>query len=90
MLAYPELIERLQMPQIINGVPASWLQGVTWRKSRHSNPSGNCVELAGLPAGRVAVRNSQQPSGLALIYSGAEVAVFLQRVKDGEFDEITG
>jgi len=90
MLAYPKPIDEVQMSQITNGVPASRLRGVTWRKSRHSNPSGNCVELAELPAGGVAVRNSQQPSGPALIYTGAEVATFLQRVKDGEFDEITG
>ena len=86
----PEADREVQMSQITNGVPASRLRGVTWRKSRHSNPSGNCVELAELPAGGVAVRNSQQPSGPALIYPGAEVATFIQRVKDGEFDEITG
>ena len=90
MLAPPEPIERLQMPQITNGVPASRLRGVTWRKSRHSNPSGNCVELAELPAGGLAVRNSQHPRGPALICTGAEVAAFLQRVKDGELDGVTG
>jgi Domain of unknown function (DUF397) len=81
--------ERLQMPQITNGVLATWQRGVTWRKSRHSNPSGNCVELAELPAGRIAVRSSQHPSGPALIYTRAEMAAFLQRVKDGAFDGIT-
>jgi hypothetical protein len=89
MLAYAEPMERLQMPQNANGVLATRLRGVTWRKSRHSNPSGNCVELAELPAGRIAVRNSQHPSGPALIYTRAEMAAFLQRVKDGAFDEVT-
>jgi Domain of unknown function (DUF397) len=88
MLAYSEPMERLQMPQITNGVLATWLRGVTWRKSRHSNPSGNCVELAELPAGRVAVRSSQHPNGLALIYTRAEMVAFLQRVKDDAFDGV--
>jgi uncharacterized protein DUF397 len=38
-----------------NGMPADQLQ-VTWRKSKWSNPSGNCVEVAELPGGGVAVR----------------------------------
>ncbi|MGQ0719169.1 MAG: DUF397 domain-containing protein [Pseudonocardiales bacterium] len=70
-----------------NGMPATRLQGVTWRKSRHSNPSGNCVELAELPVGIVAVRNSRHPSGPALIHTRAELAAFVQSVKDGMFDE---
>ena len=33
-----------------------------WRKSRHSNQGGNCVELAVLPEGSgIAVRNSRNP-----------------------------
>ena len=40
------------------------LRGVTWQKSRRSNPSGNCVELAELPGGAgVAMRNSRDPTG---------------------------
>jgi hypothetical protein len=78
------------MPQVTNAMAATRLRGVTWRKSRHSNPSGNCVELAELPLGRVAVRNSRQPSGPALIYTRAELAAFVQSVKEDEFDEMTG
>ncbi len=43
-----------------NGVPAGELP-VTWQKSSFSNPSGNCVELAPLPGGGVAMRNSRDP-----------------------------
>ncbi|MGH3800217.1 MAG: DUF397 domain-containing protein [Pseudonocardiaceae bacterium] len=78
------------MPQITNGMPTTRLPGVTWRKSRHSNPSGNCVELAELPVGGIAVRNSRHPSGPVLIYARAEMVAFVQSVKDGEFDEMTG
>jgi Domain of unknown function (DUF397) len=78
------------MQQTTSGVPAAGLSGVTWSKSRRSNPSGNCVELAELPGGGIAVRNSRDPEGLVLIYPRAEIAAFLQGAKDGQFDEMTG
>jgi Domain of unknown function (DUF397) len=68
-----------------NGVQASRLPHAIWRKSRYSNPSGNCVELAELPAGGVAVRNSRDPDGPALIFTRAEWDAFLQGARDGEF-----
>ena len=76
------------MPHIHNGVPAGQLQGVRWQKSSASNPSGNCVELAKLPDGAVAVRNSRDPSGPALIYTRAEITAFLRGAKDGDFDNL--
>ena len=68
-------------------VPADQLR-VTWRKSRASNPSGSCVELARLPGGDIAVRNSRHPAGPALVYARAEIAAFLTGVKNGEFDDL--
>ena len=71
-----------------NGVRASDIPGVRWRKSRHS-AAGNCVELAELaPGGEVAVRNSRFPDGPALVYSRAEIDALLRGVKDGEFDDL--
>lgn len=71
-----------------NGIQASQLDRAVWRKSHHSNPSGNCVELAELPDGGVAIRNSRDPAGPALTYSRAEVTAFLRGAKDGEFDSM--
>jgi hypothetical protein len=76
------------MQHIYSGIPAGWLQGIVWRKSRYSNPSGNCVELGELPNGQIAVRNSRYPGGPALIYTRAEVTAFVHSVKKGDFDHL--
>jgi hypothetical protein len=64
------------------------LSGAAWRKSRRSNPSGNCVELARLSAGRVAVRNSRHPAGPVLVCTRDEFAAFVRGAKDGQFDAL--
>ncbi|MBB5138619.1 hypothetical protein HNP84_008373 [Thermocatellispora tengchongensis] len=75
------------MDEITNGVAANRLP-VSWRKSRYSNPNGNCVEVATLPQGGIAMRNSRHPEGPALIYTPAEIAAFILGAKDGEFDDL--
>ncbi|MGH3931680.1 MAG: DUF397 domain-containing protein [Pseudonocardiaceae bacterium] len=76
------------MPGIDNRVAAAGLDGASWRKSGYSNPSGNCVELAELSDGVVAVRNSRHPSGPALIYTRDEMAAFIHGARSGEFDDL--
>jgi hypothetical protein len=76
------------MTQPYNGIPADELTGATWQKSRLSNPSGNCVEVAKLPGGGFAVRNSRDPHGPALVYTSDEMAAFVLGAKDGDFDNL--
>jgi hypothetical protein len=71
-----------------NGMPAGRLASARWRKSSASNPSGSCVEFAELPGGMIAVRNSRDACGPALVYPRAELAGFLRGVKNGEFDNL--
>jgi Domain of unknown function (DUF397) len=71
-----------------NGVPAGELAGARWRKSARSSAQGNCVELAQLPDAGVAVRNSRDPGGPALVFTDAELEAFLGGVKDGDFDDL--
>ncbi|WP_329181473.1 MULTISPECIES: DUF397 domain-containing protein [unclassified Streptomyces] len=75
--------------QVSNGVQASSISGAEWIKSARSNQSGNCVEVAQLPGGGVAVRNSRYPEGPALVYTQAEMAAFVEGAKDGDFDSFT-
>jgi len=59
------------------------LRAAKWRKSRHSNPSGNCVEMARLPGEQVAVRDSQRPDGPALLFSRTAWERFLCGLREG-------
>jgi hypothetical protein len=71
-----------------NGMLAAELGEVRWQKSQHSNPNGACVELAALPNGEIAMRNSRFPDGAVLLYTQAEITAFLAGAKEGEFDNL--
>ncbi|MFC5835766.1 DUF397 domain-containing protein [Nonomuraea insulae] len=63
------------------------LSGAVWKKSsRSGNNGGNCVEVATNLPGVVAVRDSKDRTGPALVFTSSEWRAFLGGVKDGEFD----
>ncbi|HEX2133859.1 MAG TPA: DUF397 domain-containing protein [Actinophytocola sp.] len=66
-----------------NGMSAVELGDAAWRKSSRSGAVGNCVELTWPEQGVVAVRNSRDPRGPVLVYDGADLVAFLDRVKTG-------
>jgi hypothetical protein len=59
-------------------MPTPERTGLTWRKSRYSNASGNgnCVEVARL-ASAVAVRDSKAPTAGLLTFSSSTWHAFL-------------
>jgi len=63
------------------------LTGAIWRKSSYSGSNGgNCVEVAQNLPGKVAVRDSKDPAGPALLLSPGDRAAFTRGIKHGEFD----
>jgi hypothetical protein len=62
------------------------LDHAVWRKSTRSGGScDNCVEVAFVD-NAIAVRDSKNPGGAALVYTRDEWDAFVGGVKDGEFD----
>jgi len=78
------------MSDIHNGISAAQLAGAIWRKSQRSNSQGACVELARLDSTTVAMRNSRDPQGTALIYPAAAVRAMVGALRTGEFDYLIG
>src|SRR3954452_16654435 len=71
--------------EVRNGWSAEAIDGAVWRKSTVSGNLGNCVEVAMLGGGEVAVRNSRHPAGPALVFTPAEWAAFVGGVRRDEF-----
>ncbi|WP_324192497.1 DUF397 domain-containing protein [Nocardia transvalensis] len=58
--------------------------GAVWRKSRHSGPDGNCVEVAFLGDGNVAVRDTKdRGTGPVLAFTPGEWDAFVSGVTRG-------
>jgi hypothetical protein len=61
------------------------LSGARWRKSTYSgSDGGNCVEVASNLSGLVAVRDSKNPAGPALLFVPGPWSAFLSGIKAGE------
>lgn len=59
-----------------------------WRTSSFSGNNGTCVEVAALPDGFIAVRNSNHPHDGVVLFTRAEMKAWLSGVKAGEFDDL--
>lgn len=59
---------------------------LVWHKVRACTGTANCVEVAVLPHGGTAIRDSKDPQGSILMFDAAEWAAFVAAVKAGEFD----
>ena len=68
------------------------LAQIQWRTSSFTDTGtgngGTCVEVAALPDGRVAVRNSNHPDAGAVFFTRAEMHAWIKGVKTGEFDDL--
>lgn len=63
------------------------LSNAIWRKSTFSGSNGGqCVEVATNLPGVVALRDSKDPTGPALIFTPDEWAAFTAGVRAGQFD----
>jgi hypothetical protein len=57
-----------------------------WHTSSFSGSHGQCVQVAFLDGGYVAVRDSKSSHGPALTFTPSEWEAFVSGVKSGEFD----
>ncbi|MDT3395627.1 DUF397 domain-containing protein [Streptomyces sp. B1866] len=67
-------------------VTASELEGARWFTSSYSNDGGECVEVADLTNtahGAVAVRDSKNPEGPALLLAPEQFAAFITGIRAG-------
>lgn len=66
-------------------VAADALTNADWFKSSYSNDQGgNCVEAARIGAGAMAVRDSKDPQGPALLFTAEAWTAFTHAVREGE------
>jgi len=61
---------------------------IHWRISSFSGNNGTCVEVAALPDGHIAVRNSTHPDGTMTLFTRAEMNHWINGIKAGEFDDL--
>lgn len=64
------------------------LAGARWLRSKRCNTGGNCVEVAFLDIGLVALRDSKSPDTAPLMFHSEEWGAFLTGARNGEFDPV--
>jgi len=60
--------------------------GLKWRVSSYCGGNGECVAVAKLPDGDVAIKDTKEHDGHLLRFSQREWRAFLAGVRAGEFD----
>jgi hypothetical protein len=69
----------------VNGSPLP--EADAWRKSSFSQYV-DCVELARLSTGEIALRNSKARGSGVVVFTPQEIKAFLKGAKAGEFDDL--
>lgn len=64
------------------------ISSLSWQKSSLTANNGDCFELAPLPDGGVAVRDSKNPDRPHLCFTAAEWAAFKGGIALGDFDNL--
>jgi Domain of unknown function (DUF397) len=72
--------------RVYNGMPARELGSEGWHKPWSGGNGGNCLEAMKLADGRIAVRQSTDPDGPALICTPDEMNAFIEGAKAGVAD----
>lgn len=73
-------------PPVRNGMPSRELGTQGWSKPWSDDAGGACVEAKKLRDGRIALRQSTDPEGPALVFTPHEMTNFLAGVKAGAAD----
>ena len=60
------------------------LARATWRTATYSQGNGSCVEVAGLSGGRVAVRDTKDKPGPAIVMTADVWRTFLASTQRGD------
>ncbi|WP_433224650.1 DUF397 domain-containing protein [Microtetraspora malaysiensis] len=63
------------------------LETASWRKATKSGSNGgDCIEVAPLPGGRVAIRDTESPGQAPFVVTASVWDAFIDGAKRGEFD----
>lgn len=74
------------MQETRNGMTAASLGTDGWSKPWSSPNGGSCLEAKKLPGGQVALRQSTDPFGPALVLETGEIQAFIEGAKIGLAD----
>ncbi|MDP9870360.1 MULTISPECIES: DUF397 domain-containing protein [Streptosporangium] len=78
----------MQMTHIRNGMLATELPDVAWRKSSRSHGNSNCVALAPLAGGVVGMLDTKHPTGHVLVFTPDDIGAWTADIKAGALDHL--